>query len=94
VILMDIQMPELDGLNAAAKIRNLEAGGRIERTPIVALTANVMTGDQERCLDAGMDGYVSKPINLGDLLVMISAVCGTGDNAATRVGFPAGPPDS
>jgi signal transduction histidine kinase/DNA-binding response OmpR family regulator len=92
VILMDIQMPELDGLSAAAEIRDREAGGR--RVPIVALTANVMTGDRERCLHAGMDGYVSKPINLGDLLAMIAAVCAPGDTAPTRVGFPAGPPDS
>jgi two-component system sensor histidine kinase/response regulator len=62
LILMDIQMPDMDGLEAAAAIRSKEkqGGGHI---PIVAMTAHAMKGDQERCLEAGMDGYVSKPLN-------------------------------
>jgi two-component system, sensor histidine kinase and response regulator len=61
-ILMDIMMPEMDGLEATRRIRVEEqsrGGGHI---PIVAMTANAMTGDRERCMDAGMDGYVSKPV--------------------------------
>src|ERR1700730_3448661 len=62
VVLMDIQMPEMDGLEATTAIRDREKSSR-EHLPIIAMTANAMRGDRERYLDAGMDGYISKPIN-------------------------------
>ena len=70
LILMDLQMPDMDGLEATAMIRERERqrGGR---TPIVALTAHTMKGDRERCLEAGMDNYINKPIDAATFLEIV-----------------------
>ncbi len=65
VILMDCQMPEMDGYSASTAIREGRAGEGYKEVPIIAMTANAMEGDREKCLMAGMSDYVSKPINLG-----------------------------
>jgi PAS domain S-box-containing protein len=74
-VLMDIQMPEMDGLAATMAIR-AEEGVRGGRVPIIALTAQAMTGDRDRCFEAGMDAYVSKPIDSVVLLETIYRIVG------------------
>jgi two-component system sensor histidine kinase/response regulator len=69
LVLMDMMMPVLDGLEATRRFRAVEQG---RRTPIVAMTANVMQGDRERCLHAGMDDYISKPIETAELQRVLS----------------------
>jgi PAS domain S-box-containing protein len=90
LVLMDVQMPELDGLEATALIRNREkaTGGHI---PIIAMTAHALKGDRERCLEAGMDGYVSKPINIMEVDSAIAAVMGWPHPAGKDTGRAAQP---
>jgi two-component system sensor histidine kinase/response regulator len=70
VVLMDVQMPEMDGFEATRAIREKEQAGG-SRLPILALTAHAMKGDKERCLAAGMDGYISKPLQITELFAAI-----------------------
>jgi CheY-like chemotaxis protein len=65
LILMDIQMPEMDGYECSLLIRKMESVSKT--TPIVALTANALQGDKEKCISAGMDDYISKPFRMADL---------------------------
>jgi CheY-like chemotaxis protein len=89
-ILMDVQMPEMDGLEATANIR---AGEQISgaHMPIVALTAHAMSGDRERCIGAGMDDYLSKPVRPGQLTAMVSKIMmrqvGQSSQVAQEVGI-------
>ncbi|MEY2575471.1 MAG: two-component system, sensor histidine kinase and response regulator, partial [Verrucomicrobiota bacterium] len=86
LILMDVQMPEMDGFEATRRIRELEeaTGGHIK---IAAMTAHAMAGDRERCLAAGMDDYVSKPLRKEDLLRTVSGARVMGDRLETGTRF-------
>ena len=89
LVIMDIQMPEMDGLEATTKIRAKERGTETH-VPIVAMTAHAMKGDRQRCLDAGMDGYISKPIRAKHLFEVIASVVGgaEGDVAPEQSSLP------
>ena len=68
IILIDMMMPEMDGYEAIGKIKSNTA---LQKIPVIAITAQAMTGDREKCLEAGADGYISKPVNVDELLVLL-----------------------
>jgi CheY-like chemotaxis protein len=72
LLLTDIHMPGMDGIEAARAIRACEARGGMPRTPIVALTADVLESGQNACLDAGMDGFLAKPVDPAELEEMLA----------------------
>jgi len=87
IILMDCQMPEMDGFGATRKIRELETEQRLPRTHIIAMTASVLQADRELCLAAGMDDFISKPVSEADLKAAIEGAAKSGGDEAAR---PAG----
>ncbi|MDP1823335.1 MAG: ATP-binding protein [Archangium sp.] len=84
VVLMDCNMPELDGFEATARIRELEKELGLSRTPIVALTADAMEGDRQRCLAAGMDDYLSKPLLDEKLVAVLVSLSPRGQRVTER----------
>jgi CheY-like chemotaxis protein/HPt (histidine-containing phosphotransfer) domain-containing protein len=98
LVLMDCQMPELDGFDATRRVRLREASEGRPRMPIVAMTANAMAGDRERCIEAGMDDYLAKPVQRDDLLDMLQRHLGRGGATvaagSSRAAGPRTPPRS
>jgi len=84
LVLMDCQMPEMDGFEASRAMRRMMADGIIAETPIIALTANAMKGDRKRCLDAGMNDYLAKPAQPRDLAAMLNRWVGTEKNKGSQ----------
>ena len=89
VVLMDVQMPEMDGLAATAGIRAHELATHARRTPIIALTARAMKGDRERCLASGMDDYITKPIDRAALFAALERI-----QRSVMTPKPASPPSA
>jgi CheY-like chemotaxis protein len=85
LVLMDVQMPEMDGLDATRTIRAREAAAGGVRIPIIAMTAHAMKGDRERCLLAGMDDYVSKPVQPAELFETIERLLPAGGRHADGI---------
>lgn len=83
LVLMDCQMPGMDGFEATGQIRGLEAGRAGRRTPIIALTANSLSGDRERCLAAGMDDHVAKPFRRAQLRTAMARWVGSGSGSGS-----------
>jgi len=91
LVIMDIQMPEMDGLEATARIRAEEKQKGV-RVPIMAMTAHALKGDRQRCLDAGMDGYIAKPIRAKQLFDAIEILVGSPAEAPTEAAAEPVPP--
>ena len=82
---MDMQMPEMDGLEATRRIREGEAAKPSRaRTPIIALTANAMTHQIQQCISAGMDGHVAKPLEAQKLFAALETALGEADDEQTK----------
>jgi signal transduction histidine kinase/DNA-binding response OmpR family regulator/HPt (histidine-containing phosphotransfer) domain-containing protein len=75
LVLMDVHMPGMNGYDTATELRRREAESGHSRTPIVAMTANAMSGDRDKCIDAGMDDYLSKPVRPGELEQIVAKWC-------------------
>src|SRR6201999_711642 len=84
LVLMDIQMPELDGIETAKRIRSSEAGEPGRRTPILALTANTLVEDRYACFEAGMDGFLIKPLDRDKLADALEGLAASRHLAAQR----------
>ncbi len=69
VVLMDMMMPQMDGYVAIAQIKNDK---KLSGIPVIAITAQAMMGDREKCMAAGADGYLSKPVNVDELLILLN----------------------
>jgi len=80
VIMMDVQMPNMDGYEATKKIREIENKTERKHTPIIAITASALQGDEEKCLNAGMDDYISKPIKGENLENKLMKYIGNGQS--------------
>ena len=78
LIFMDCQMPVMDGYQAAGKIKERRQEGSMKDTPVIAFTAHAMQGDKQKCIDAGMDGYISKPVDEDQLKSVIAQWTGAG----------------
>jgi len=75
LVLMDIQLPDIDGIEALSRLR---ADGRTASVPVLALTAQAMEGDRERFLAAGFDGYLSKPVDIAEFVATVKRYCEDG----------------
>ncbi len=71
VVLMDMMMPEMDGYEA---ISLMKSDDQLKDIPVIAVTAQAMTGDRQKCLEAGADGYISKPVNVDELLQLLNEI--------------------